>query len=44
MSVKGELFRQLLPMMESDDEEEKLLGARAFREGLAALENREIDT
>ena len=44
MSVKGELFRQLLPMMESDDEEERLLGARAFREGLAALENREIDT
>lgn len=44
MSVKGELFRQLLPIMESDDEEEKLLGSRAFREGLAALENREIDT
>lgn len=44
MSVKGELFRQLLPMLESKDEEERLLGARAFREGLAALENREIDT
>ena len=44
MSVKGELFRQLLPMLESDNEEERLLGARAFREGLAALENREIDT
>lgn len=44
MSVKGELYRQLLPMLESADEEERLLGARAFREGLAALENREIDT
>ncbi len=44
MSVKGELFRQLLPMLESKSEEERLLGARAFREGLAALENREIET
>ena len=41
MSVKGELFRQLLPMLKSENEEERLLGARAFREGLAALENRE---
>ena len=44
MSVKGELYRQLLPMLESANEEERLLAARAFREGLAALENREIDT
>ena len=44
MSVKGELYRQLLPMLHSRDEEERLLAARAFREGLAALENREIDT
>ena len=44
MSVKGELFRQLLPMLESENEEERLLGARAFREGLAALEGREIET
>lgn len=44
MSIKGELYRQLLPMLESKDEEERLLAARAFREGLAALENREIDT
>jgi hypothetical protein len=43
MSVKGELFRQLLPMLESENEEERMLGARAFREGLAALENRELD-
>lgn len=44
MTVKGEIFRQLLPMFESEDESERLTAARAFREGLAALENREIDT
>ena len=43
MSVKGELYRQLLPMLESEDEEERLIAALAFREGLAALEDREID-
>lgn len=44
MTVKGEIFRRLLPMLKSKDEGERLLGARAFREGLAALENREIET
>ena len=44
MTVKGEIFRKLLPMLKSENEEERLLGARAFREGLAALENREIET
>ena len=44
MSVRGEIFRQLLPMLQSDDEEERLIAAIAFREGLAALENRETDT
>jgi DNA repair exonuclease SbcCD nuclease subunit len=44
MTVKGEIFRQLLPMLESENEEERLLAARAFREGLAALEGREIDS
>ena len=44
MSVKGELYRQLLPMLEGENEEERMIAARAFREGLAALENREIDT
>ena len=43
MSVKGELFRNLLPRLESDDEEDRLVAARAFRVGLAALENRDID-
>lgn len=44
MTVKGEIFRQLLPMLNSKDEGERLMAARAFREGLAALENREIET
>ena len=43
MSVKGEIFRQLLPMLQSEDEEERLIAARAFREGLAALESRDIE-
>lgn len=44
MSVKGDVFRQLLPVIENGSEEEKLIAARAFREALAALENREIDS
>ena len=43
MSVKGEIFRQFYPLLTGDDEEEKLVAARAFRIALAALENREID-
>ena len=43
MSVKGELFRNLLPKLESEEEEDRLVAARAFRIGLAALENRDID-
>ena len=43
MSVKGELFRNLLPMLESENEDDRLVASRAFRVGLAALENREID-
>ena len=43
MSVKGELFRTLLPLLESENEEQRLVAARAFREGLAALENRSRD-
>jgi DNA repair exonuclease SbcCD nuclease subunit len=43
MSVKGEIFRQFEPMLLSEDEEERLITARAFRVALAALENREID-
>ena len=43
MSMKGELFRTLLPHLESEDAAQRLVAARAFREGLAALENRSID-
>jgi DNA repair exonuclease SbcCD nuclease subunit len=43
MSVKGEIFRQFYPMLTSEDEEERLTAASAFRIALAALENREID-
>ena len=43
MSVKGELFRNLLPMLESESEDDRLVAARAFRVGLAALESRDIE-
>lgn len=43
MSVAGEIYRRLLPMLESEREEDRLLAARAFRVGLAALENRDIE-
>lgn len=43
MSVKGELFRHFLPLLESEDKEERLVAARAFRIGLAALEGRDIE-
>ena len=43
MTVAGEIFRRLLPMMESENEDDRLTAARAFRVGLAALENRDID-
>ena len=43
MSVKGEIFRSLLPMLTSENEEDRLVAAAAFREGLAALEGRDIE-
>ncbi len=43
MTVKGEVYRTLLPMLNSSDEEERLVAARAFREALAALENRDVE-
>lgn len=43
MSVGGEIYRRLLPMMQSEDEEERLIAANAFRVGLAALEGRDSD-
>ena len=43
MSVRGEIFRTLLPMLTSEVEEDRLVAAAAFREGLAALEGRDIE-
>ena len=43
MSVKGEIFRQFYPLLTGEDEDARLVSARAFRVALAALENREID-
>lgn len=44
MSVEGEIYRKLLPMMQSESEEERLVAAAAFRVGLAALEGRDSET
>ncbi len=43
MSVSGEIYRRLSPIMRSKNEEESLTAAAAFRAALAALENREAD-
>ena len=43
MSVAGEIYRRMLPMLKSQSESDRLTAARAFRVGLAALENREVD-
>ena len=43
MSIAGEIYRRMLPMLKSQNEADRLTAARAFRVGLAALENRDID-
>ena len=43
MSVSGEIYRQFYPLLTSEDEEERLVAAKAFRIALAALDNREMD-
>ncbi len=43
MSIAGEVFRDMLPMLESESEDDRLTAARAFRAALAALENRALD-
>ena len=43
MSVAGEIFRRMYPMLTSENEADRLTAAKAFRVGLAALENRDID-
>ncbi|MBQ9510391.1 MAG: DNA repair exonuclease [Clostridia bacterium] len=42
LSVKGALFRELLPLLESDDETERETAAQALRYGLAALSGSDI--
>lgn len=42
MTAAGEVYRQLLPSLESEDEEERLTTARALRVALLALAGRDI--
>ena len=42
MSVRGEIYRKLLPEMKSDDEAVSMRAAKAFRIALAALEQRPL--
>ncbi len=43
MSTVGEVYRKLLPDMQSDDEDKRRTAARAFRVALAYLEGRETN-
>lgn len=43
MSAAGEVYRQLLPRILSEDEEESLCAARALRVALAALAGKDLD-
>ena len=40
ISLRGALYRQLLPKMRSDDENERKVAAEALRIGLCALEGK----
>ncbi len=42
ISIRGALFRELLPMLESENEEERQLAASALRLGLAALDGEDV--
>jgi hypothetical protein len=42
ISVRGALFRELLPMLESENEEERQLASNALRLGLAALDGEDV--
>ena len=44
MTIKGEFYRYLLPLLTSGTPEERETAANALKIGLAALENREITT
>ena len=43
MNAAGEVYRKLLPLLRSEDEEERLTAAKAFRVALAALEGRDAE-
>ena len=42
MSIRGAFFRELLPLLESENEEERRTAADALRYGLAALDGNDI--
>ena len=42
MSVRGEVYRRLLPLINSDNEEERATGALALKFALASLDKREL--
>lgn len=42
MTAEGEVFRQMLPLLKSENEEERLVHARALRVALLALAGKEI--
>ena len=42
LSLKGALFRELLPKLESDDPEVRKTAAEALRYGLAALSGSDV--
>lgn len=42
LSVKGALFRELLPKLQSEDEHEHMLATQALRYGLAALSGSDV--
>jgi hypothetical protein len=42
ISVRGAFFRELLPMLESENEEERRTAADALRYGLAALDGDDV--
>ncbi len=44
MSAAGEVYRHFYPILMGEDEEKRLVAARAFRMALAALENRDTDS
>lgn len=42
ISIRGAFFRELLPRLESEDEEERRIAAEALRYGLAALDGGDV--